>query len=83
MANITATVVYGSSITAHVADNPHPHVPAVGIQGIAGVSVPLEDMQNVDATNLQDGSLLVYNTTTSKWTATTQLNAQDMDAGEF
>jgi hypothetical protein len=30
-----------------------------------------------------NGSVLVYNTTTNKWTATTTLNAQNMEGGEF
>lgn len=31
----------------------------------------------------QNGSVLVYRTTTSKWTATTTLDAQNMEGGEF
>ena len=30
-----------------------------------------------------NGSVLVYKTTTSKWTATTTLDAQNMEGGEF
>ena len=30
----------------------------------------LEDLLNIDITNLQDGSLLQYNSSTSKWEAT-------------
>jgi len=30
-----------------------------------------------------NGSVLVYNSTTSKWTSTTTLNAQNMEGGEF
>lgn len=43
----------------------------------------LETLQNVDATNLQTGSLLIYNTNTAKWMADINLTAQNMDAGEF
>lgn len=43
----------------------------------------IEDIGNVDASTLVNGSVLVYKTTTSKWTATTHLDAQDVDAGEF
>ena len=30
-----------------------------------------------------NGSVLVYNSTTSKWTSTTTLNAHNMEGGEF
>lgn len=30
-----------------------------------------------------DGSILVYKTTTNKWTASTTLDAQNMEGGEF
>jgi len=30
-----------------------------------------------------NGSVLVYKTTTNKWTSTTTLNAQNMEGGEF
>lgn len=53
---------------------------------IAGTSVPpnsVENMADVDLTRLIDGSVLVYKSTTNKWTSTTTLDAQNMDAGEF
>lgn len=74
MSNIIATV---STCSRPVT------VSAVGIQGISGTSRPIEEAPNVDATNLQNGSLLIYNTTSSMWVASKLLNAQDMDAGEF
>jgi hypothetical protein len=33
--------------------------------------------------NLQSGSMLVYDTTTNKWVATTLLNQQTIEAGQF
>ena len=59
---------------------------SVGIQGPSGPIGPSSAINNssdVDTTNLQDGSVLVYYGTTDKWTATKLLNNQDMDAGEF
>lgn len=38
---------------------------------------------NVDTAAAEDGSVLVYKETNSKWTATRLLNQQIMDAGEF
>jgi len=38
---------------------------------------------DVDTTTLDNGAVLVYKTTTNKWTSTTTLDAQNMEAGEF
>lgn len=55
---------------------------AQGIQGPAGPNT-INTASDVDATALSDGSVLVYATTTSKWTATLNLNKQTLDGGEF
>lgn len=38
---------------------------------------------DVDVTYLTTGSLLIYNTGINKWEASTDLTAQNMDAGEY
>ena len=45
----------------------------------------LSDVGDVDlSTNGKvNGSVLVYKTTTNKWTSTTTLDAQNMEGGEF
>lgn len=43
----------------------------------------VSDIGNVDTTTLDNGALLVYRTTTNKWTSTTTLDAQNMEGGEF
>jgi len=60
-------------------------VTAVGIQGESGAAAPLSDNIEVDIVSegLQNGSVLVYKTATSKWVSTVNLNLQNMDAGEF
>jgi hypothetical protein len=58
-------------------------VSAVGIQGLSGAAVNLEDIPNVDASSLENGSVLVYKTATSKWTSTKILDLQTVEAGEF
>ena len=47
--------------------------------------LPLSENSEVDvvAEGLVNGSVLVYRSATSKWTSTINLNAQNMDAGEF
>ena len=48
------------------------------------ISIPrLGDIGDVDTTNLVNGSVLVYNVATSRWTSTTTFNAQTMEGGEF
>lgn len=43
----------------------------------------MSDIGNVDTSDLQNGSVLVFNSTTNKWTSTIHLDLQDMEAGEF
>jgi len=58
-------------------------VTAVGIQGVPGVVGNLENIPNVDATNAQDGSVLVLDATEQKWKATKLLEKQIMNGGFF
>lgn len=45
--------------------------------------VDMSQIGNVDVSNQVNGSVLVYKTNTNKWTATTHLDAQDVEGGEF
>ena len=38
---------------------------------------------DISTNGLTTGSLLVYKTTTNRWTSTTTLSAQNMEGGEF
>ena len=38
---------------------------------------------DIDITNLQNGSLLAYSESTSKWVATTTLTSQTLECGQF
>jgi hypothetical protein len=61
-------------------------VSAVGIQGSSAVLGPdsrINTIGDVDTSALVNGSLLIYKTGTSKWTASTTLDAQNMEGGEF
>lgn len=51
--------------------------------GIAAIPQKLVNNQDVDISNLQDGSVLVYNTNSLKWTATNLLDKQIIEAGQF
>jgi hypothetical protein len=62
-------------------------------EGDSGVSVmasqtsispnTIENMLDVDLQQLTNGAVLVYKNNTTKWTATTTLDAQNMEGGEF
>jgi ABC-type Zn2+ transport system substrate-binding protein/surface adhesin len=45
----------------------------------------ISDIANVDTTTngVEQGSVLVYQTATNKWTSSTILQDQDMEGGEF
>lgn len=43
----------------------------------------IENMTDVNLQYLTDGALLIYKNATSKWTASTMLDAQNMEGGEF
>jgi hypothetical protein len=48
-----------------------------------GAVQSISDIGNVDTTTLDNGAVLVYRTTTNRWTSTTTLEAQNMEGGEF
>lgn len=73
MSEIIAVVEYDNNIT----------VPTVGIQGLSASDMSINNMGDVDATNLENGSVLVYKTQTNKWTSTRLLDLQFMEGGEF
>jgi len=43
----------------------------------------LEQFTNIDDSDLESGSVLVYKEPTENWTATRDLNQQNVDGGEF
>lgn len=83
MTDVTATVQSEDPLSAIVNTTSEYYVSAVGIQGLSAGQTGINGLNDVDATTLVNGSLLVYKTTTNKWTASTRLDAQDMEGGEF
>jgi hypothetical protein len=53
-----------------------------GIMGPPTVN-SITNSGDIDVSNLQSGSMLVYNTTTNKWVATKLLDQQTIEAGQF
>jgi hypothetical protein len=90
---MTNTVVVSDEITVLVqADKstiltnvPSSTTVVTGMIGPRGRSsnVSMSAIQDVDVTNLQSGSLLVYNAGSSKWVSTVSLSQQNIDCGEF
>lgn len=58
-------------------------VTTVGETGLTGASGSMSDILDVDATAKTDGSVLVYKTISSKWTATTLLEQQELNGGHY
>lgn len=84
--NEIIAVVTTNQSSAVVKSQSDVRVPSVGIQGVAGPTaeaLTLDQLYNVDAAAKTGGSLLVYKQNTQKWTATTTLDAQNMEGGEF
>ena len=43
----------------------------------------IQDFTDINASNLEDGSVLVYKQSDENWVATRNLNQQNVDGGEF
>lgn len=83
MAEITAVVEPDDNLTVAVSEG----TIVLASSNLAAPAV-VESMSNiadVDTTTngKLNGSVLVYRTTTNKWTSTTTLDAQNMEGGEF
>lgn len=77
------TVVVGTQQQATVVTvDQAPKTIVTGMMGPPG-SARLSEAQDVDASDLTSGSLLVYNPLVAKWVATIDLNQQHMDGGQF
>jgi len=81
MAETTATVEEEQSISATVSQTST----TTSSTDLANPAVleSLSDVADVDTVDKINGSVLVYKTLTNKWTATTTLDAQNMEGGEF
>lgn len=83
MTDIVAVLNNPNIVVSVDSSGNNPTVQSVGIQGQSGAESPLSANIEVDATGKTEGSVLVYKTATSKWTATTTLNAQNLEGGNY
>lgn len=70
---------------AVVVDSQQSTIVVTGLMGPPGIDSPqgIATLTDVDLTNLQNGSLLVYNQQTQTWIATRSLDNQIIEAGQF
>ena len=81
--DIYVTVENEQLIAASVTGEELIQVNAVGIQGISAAATNLGDINDVDLTILANGSLLIYDTTSSKWKSSLFLEHQDITGGQY
>lgn len=78
----TTVVVQSSSAVATLVTQTNTVI-AGGIVGPRGPAAAISESGDVDTSNLQDGSTLVYDTSAGKWQATNLLEKQVINAGFF
>jgi hypothetical protein len=66
-----------------VVDNDNSVTIVTGLMGPPGTVISLAQVPDVDMSDLQNGSLLVYSAAANKWQATTTLDNQTLEAGQF
>lgn len=53
------------------------------VRRVVQASADINNLQGVDTTAKVDGSVLVYNASTEKWTATLDLEQQNINGGSY
>jgi hypothetical protein len=82
MADITAVVTPNEALTVAVSEGTYVLNTSTNLANPAVVE-SVSNIADVDTTTKINGSVLVFKTTTNKWTSTTTLDAQNMEGGEF
>ena len=82
MADITAVVTPNEALTVAVSEGTFVLNTSTNLANPSVVE-SISNIADVDTTTKINGSVLVYKTTTNRWTSTTTLDAQNMEGGEF
>jgi hypothetical protein len=82
MADITAVVTPDEALTVAVSEGTYVLNSSTNLANPAVVE-SISNIADVDVTTKINGSVLVFKTTTNKWTSTTDLDAQNMEGGFF
>lgn len=84
---MVTTVVSGIKQSAIVSSDQTTIVKSVTVgrpvRRVVQASSNINDLQGIDTTAKVNGSVLVYNSTTSKWTATQDLENQNINGGSY
>lgn len=80
--NKSTVLVSADKVSTVVTDVQQPQVIVTGIMGPAGAR-DISSMSDTDLSNLEDGSLLAYSSSTSTWVATRLLEQQIIESGQF
>lgn len=78
---MTQTVVIDEHQTV-VVQTQQPQTIVTGMMGAPGAAT-FGELRDIDLSELGAGSVLVYNTQTNKWAATTLLEQQTVECGQF
>jgi len=82
MTDITAVVTPDEALTVAVSEGTYVLNSSTNLANPAVVE-SISNIADVDTTTKINGSVLVFKTTTNKWTSTTDLDAQNMEGGFF
>jgi hypothetical protein len=82
MADITAVVTPDEALTVAVSEGTYVLNSSTNLANPSVVE-SISNIADVDTTTKINGSVLVFKTTTNKWTSTTTLDAQNMEGGFF
>lgn len=84
---MVTTVVSGIKQSAIVSSDQTTIVKSVTVgrpvRRVVQASSDINNLQGIDTTAKVNGSVLVYNSTTSKWTATQDLENQNINGGSY
>jgi hypothetical protein len=53
------------------------------IRRVTRAAIGMDDLNNIDFSNLQNGSIMVYNSSTANWTSTLNLENQNISGGQY
>lgn len=82
MAEITAVVTPDEALTVAVSEGTYVLNTSTNLANPVVVE-SVSNIADVDTTTKINGSVLVYKTTTNKWTSTTILDGQDVTGGQY
>lgn len=79
----TNTVITNSTDVQVITEGAQGPMGPKGDKGDTGASTNISNAPDVNITNLQDGSLLIYSSQEQKWVANTQLTNQSLESGHY